>query len=53
MEKEKNEIIYDCITELEPFIEDVLETKDEHIIDCTDIETDIIMQQAFENILIA
>ena len=50
---DKNEIIYDCITELEPFIENVLPTKDEHIIDCTDIETDIIMQQAFENILIA
>ena len=50
---DKNEIIYECIKELEPFIENVLPTKDEHIIDCTDIETDIIMQQAFENILIA
>ena len=52
---DKNEIIYDCLTELEPFIASVLPPQDEeeYIIDCTDINTDLIMQQAFDNILIA
>ena len=52
---DKNEIINDCLIELEPFIEEVLpkQEEQEHIIDCTDIETDLIMQQAFDNILIA
>lgn len=52
---DKNEIIYDCLTELEPFIASVLppQEEQEYIIDCTDIEIDLIMQQAFDNILIA
>lgn len=42
---DKNEIIYDCLTELEPFIEEVISKEDSTIItDCTDIETDVIMQ---------
>jgi len=51
---DKNEIIYDCLEELEPFIESVLPPQNSKIInDCTNIETDIIMQNAFENILTA
>ena len=48
---DKNEIITDCLDELEPFIEDVLPSENK-MIDCTDIDTDIIMQEAFKEIVI-
>lgn len=53
--RRKNEIIHDYLTELEPFIETVLpqEQMEENIIDCTDAETDVIMQNAFKSILAA
>lgn len=51
---DKNEIIYDCLVELQPFIDSVLPEKEEiKIMDCDDIETDIIMQEEFENIIAA
>ncbi len=52
---DKNEIIYDCLEDLEPFIESVIPKKktEESIADCTDIETDIIMQDVFDNIMVA
>ncbi len=52
---DKNEIIYDCLTELEPFIESILpvQNTEEFIIDCEDLDIDIIMQEAFENIIAA
>lgn len=52
---DKNEIIYDCLTELEPFINTVLPPKnpEEYIKDCTDVETDTIMQKVFNDILVA
>lgn len=51
---DKNEIIQDCLTELEPFIDSVIpKNKEKSIIDCTDIQTDIIMQEVFNNIQIA
>lgn len=51
---DKNEIICDCLEDLEPFIESVLpENKKDIIADCTDIETDIIMQNVFEDVMVA
>lgn len=49
---DKNEIIQDCLQEMEPFMEDVL-PKDNgkgRVQDCTDVEIDVIMQDAFYNI---
>lgn len=49
---DKNEIIQDCLTELEPFIDSVVpKQKEENINDCTEIEIDDIMEKEFENIL--
>ena len=51
---DKNEIICDCLDDLEPFVKSVLpENKEDMITDCTDIETQIIMQDAFEKIIVA
>lgn len=52
---DKNEIINDCLEEIEPFIESVLPANkaEECICDCTDVETDIIMQNTFEKVLAA
>ena len=51
---DKNEIIYDCLVELQPFIDSVLPEKEEiKIMHCDDIETDIIMQEEFESIIAA
>lgn len=52
---DKNEIINDCLEEMEPFIESVLpeENSKQCVCDCTDIETDIIMQNTFRKILAA
>lgn len=51
---DKNEIICDCLEDLEPFIESVIPQKSEkNIVDCTDIETDDIMEKAFKDIMIA
>lgn len=48
---DKNEIICECLEELEPFIESVIPKQDkENITDCTELETDIIMQEAFHDI---
>lgn len=48
---DKNEIIQDCLTELEPFIDSVVPKQEENINDCTEIEIDDIMEKEFENIL--
>lgn len=45
---DKNEIIQDCLEDLEPFIDRVIESEEINIIDCTDIETDIIMQEYYK-----
>ena len=45
---DKNEIIQDCLEDLEPFIERVVETDKIKVTDCTDIETDTIMQEYYE-----
>lgn len=50
---DKNEIICDCLDELEPFIESVIVDDEQKVENCADIETDIIMQEAFEKIMIA
>lgn len=51
---DKNEIICDCLEDIEPFIESVLPSKvTKTITDCTNIETDIIMQDIFETVLSA
>ena len=50
---DKNEIICDCLEDLEPFIESVLPKNTENTMDCTDIKTDIIMQEIFENVMVA
>lgn len=51
---DKNEIIYDCLEDLEPFIESVIPKSTEgNITDCADIETDIIMQEVFNKIMTA
>lgn len=48
---DKNEIIQDCLEELEPFIERVIETEQNKIIDCSDIETDKIMQEYYMSLV--
>lgn len=51
---DKNEIIHDCLEELEPFIQSVLPKKSEEIMkDCTNIEIDIIMQEIFNELMVA
>lgn len=51
---DKNEIICDCLEELEPFIESVIPKEEEtKILDCTDIEIDIIMQEIFNEVMVA
>lgn len=50
---DKNEIIYDCLDVLEPFIESVIPKEKIKIEDCTDIETDIIMQEEFNELMVA
>lgn len=49
---DKNEIIYDCLEDLEPYIDSVIPKKENNnIVDCIEIETDIIMQEVFDNII--
>lgn len=49
---DKNEIIQDCLEYLEPFIERVIESEEQpKIIDCTDIETDVIMQEFYKSLV--
>ncbi len=48
---DKNEIIQDCLEELEPFIERVIEIGQNEIIDCSDIETDKIMQEYYMSLV--
>ncbi len=48
---DKNEIIQDCLEDLEPFIEKVIEPEEIKITDCTDIETDIIMQEYYNELV--
>lgn len=51
---DKNEIICDCLEDIEPFIASVLPNNVAEIItDCTNIKTDIIMQDVIENVLYA
>lgn len=46
---DKNEIIQDCLEDLEPFIERVIESEEQpKFVDCSDIETDIIMQEYYK-----
>lgn len=47
---DKNEIIQDCLTELEPYILKLIEDDDEIVVDCTDIETDILMDEYFKKL---
>lgn len=48
---DKNEIIQDCLTELEPYIEMLIPDDEEIIvIDCSDFENDIIMDEYYEKI---
>ena len=50
---DKNEIIVDCLEELEPYIEKIIpkEYDEVQIADCTDIITDEIMQNVFEKLI--
>lgn len=48
---DKNEIICDCLDKLEPFIESIIPKEEIRILDCTNIETDIIMERAFKKII--
>ena len=48
---DKNEIIQDCLEELEPFIERVIPKQTHCIEDCTNIETDIIMDKYYHKIV--
>lgn len=50
---DKNEIIQDCLTELEPYIENLIPSDDKIVVDCTNIETDIIMEDFYRNLLYA
>ena len=45
---DKNEIIQDCLEYIEPFIERVIENEEIKIIDCTNINTDRIMQGCYK-----
>ena len=48
---DKNEIIQDYLEELEPFIESVIGTEENEMIDCRDIETDAIMQEFYKRLV--
>lgn len=49
---DKNEIIQDCLEYLEPFIEKIVESEEQtNIIDCTNIETDVIMQEYYKSLV--
>lgn len=48
---DKNEIIQDCLEELEPFIDSVIGTEENEMIDCRDIETDIMMQEFYKRLV--
>ena len=47
---DKNVIIQDCLTELEPYIDKIIPKEEKIITDCTDIETDIILDNYFNRI---
>ena len=44
---DKNVIIQDCLQAIEPFIDKAIEAKDKQIIDCTNIKTDLMMQECY------
>lgn len=46
---DKRQIVLDCLEDIEPFIEEIV--PDDNIIDCTDVETDIIMDTYMKEIL--
>ena len=48
---DKNEIILDYLEELVPFIESVIGTEENEMIDCRDIETDAIMQEFYKRLV--
>lgn len=45
---DKNEIIQDCLTELEPYIEKLIPEEEINIMDCTDIKINEIMDNYFK-----
>lgn len=47
---DKNEIIQDCLTELEPYIMKLLREDEKKIIDCTNIKTDIMMNEYYQKL---
>ena len=47
---DKNEIIQDCLTELEPYIAKLISEDEVTIVDCTDIETNEIMDNYYKKI---
>ena len=47
---DKNEIIQDCLTELEPYIIKLLEDDKEKIIDCTNIKIDMMMDEYYQKL---
>ncbi|MBP3254913.1 MAG: site-specific integrase [Clostridia bacterium] len=47
---DKNEIIYDCLTELEPIISKLIPEDKKTVVDCTDIETDVIMDEFYKKL---
>ncbi len=51
---DKNEIICDCLDSLESFITDIIpDNYEENIVDCTDIETDVLMQNIIIDLLVS
>ena len=51
---DKNEIICDCLDSLESFITDIIpDNYEENIVDCTDIETDVLMQNVIIDLLVS
>lgn len=48
---DKNEIIQDCLENLEPFIARVIPEQTSYTVDCTDIETNIIMDEYYKKIV--
>lgn len=48
---DKNAIIQDCLEYIEPFIERGIESEEMKTTDCTDIETDIIMQEYYKRLV--
>ena len=47
---DKNEIIQDCLDYLDPYIDRVIESEAIKVIDCTNIETDKIMQNYYKSL---